>query len=384
MTSLTYPLGTTEKERRHIRRAAKKYSVFRDVLLRKNPTSRFPYHRAVPLRHQIPDVLRDEHDHWTAGHQGIGLTFRKVARVHYWPRYYEDIKEYVLSCEVCQAFGPKPPVVGLNPLAVPKGILQEIMIDYMSLPVTPSGNSCILVGIDLFTHWIHLMAFPTEDAENTVIFIFEGISQYGIPKRIISDCGSHFDNQVLAIFLRRYGLKLFIGTPFYPKRTGQVERTVQSVRKIVQKMALSLGLHWDVWIPAVSYVLRISPLLPHGIFPFFLLYSRQPRLLLDYSKLTDEVENLETGSEDSLMILLEEVVDRSRNSVGYYTNLMRDKKSMVKSEYDKKAKLKKFKKGGPKTKKKHSRHCDGNWPISRKSHFRIQRFHMTCTQMLLM
>lgn len=149
-------------------------------------------------------------------------------------------------------------------------------------------------------------------------------------------------------------------------------------------MALTLCLHWDVWIPAVSYVLRISPFLPRDISPFFLLYGRQPRLLLDYSKLTDEVEDLETGSGDSLMILLEEVVDRSRNSVGYYTNLMRDKKSIVESEYDKKAKLKKFKKGRPKTKKKHSRHCDGNWPISRKWHFRTQRSHMTCTQMLVM
>jgi hypothetical protein len=84
LTSLTYPLGTTEKERSHIRRTAKKYSVFRDVLPRKNPTSRFPYHRAVPLRHQIPDVLRDNHDHWIVGHQDIRVTFRKVARIHYW------------------------------------------------------------------------------------------------------------------------------------------------------------------------------------------------------------------------------------------------------------------------------------------------------------
>jgi hypothetical protein len=345
LSSLMYPTDATEAERKHIQRSAKKYSIFRDLILRKNPTQRFPYHRPVPLRRQIPGVIQDNHDHWTAGHQGIRLTFKKISQSFYWPRYYEDVKEYVLSCDVCQAFGPKTPPVPLNPLTVPKGILQEMMMDYMAMPMTPSGNACILVGIDLFTHWVELKAFPTEDAENAILFLFDWISQYGVPERVISDRGPHFDNALVTGFLQNYDLKLTIGTPYHPHRTGQVERTVQSVRNIVSKMAHSLGEHWDVWLPAVAYVLRVSPFLPHGISPFFLLYGRQPRMISNHIELTTEVDELDVESEESLLAFLDQVADRSTNATGYYTNLLEQKKTMIKRDYDKKTKVTQYKKG---------------------------------------
>ncbi|CAO3683068.1 unnamed protein product [Umbelopsis ramanniana] len=40
--------------------------------------------------------------------------------------------------------------------------------------------------------------------------------------------------------LARYGLKLTIETPYHPHRTGQVERTVQTVRGVINKIAVSV------------------------------------------------------------------------------------------------------------------------------------------------
>ena len=71
LSSLMYPTDAMEAERKRIQRSAKKYSIFRDLLLRKNPTQRFPYHRPVPLRRQIPGVIQDNHeplDGWTSRH----------------------------------------------------------------------------------------------------------------------------------------------------------------------------------------------------------------------------------------------------------------------------------------------------------------------------
>jgi Integrase zinc binding domain len=208
------------------------------------------------------------------GYQGVSLTFLMISPHFYWPNYHTTVKNYVLSCGTCQHFGSRPSPVPLNPPAVPTGIMQVIMIDYMSMPLTPSGNCCILVGIYLLTHWVHLQAFPTEDVDNALVFLFDWIYHYGLPDKIISDRGPHFDNSVMSEFWGRYGLNLTIGTPYHPHRTGQVERTVRIVRNVIEKMAHHSGLHWDTHLNAVAYVLRISPTLPHGASPFYLLYGR--------------------------------------------------------------------------------------------------------------
>jgi len=66
-----------------------------------------------------------------------------------------------------------------------------------------------------------------------LIFLFDWICCYGLREHIIFDRGPHFDNSIMTSFLACYGLKLFTGTPYHPQKTGQVERTVQTVRSVI-------------------------------------------------------------------------------------------------------------------------------------------------------
>ena len=54
-----------------------------------------PYHRKNQLLHQT-------HDHPLSGHQGQDNTHQQTAKLYYWPKMENDIKEYIRTCTTCQ------------------------------------------------------------------------------------------------------------------------------------------------------------------------------------------------------------------------------------------------------------------------------------------
>ena len=74
----------------------------------------------------IPRRLRDEllksyHDCIAGGgHQGFERTYAALRNKYYWPSMYENIQQYVKTCEVCQqskrAFNAKPPPLHPQPV----------------------------------------------------------------------------------------------------------------------------------------------------------------------------------------------------------------------------------------------------------------------------
>ena len=72
----------------------------------------------IPLLHPITDggegwrmvvslekrerVLHDSHCITSAGHLGVDKTYDRVAREYFWPGVFQDIYEFVRTCEICQ------------------------------------------------------------------------------------------------------------------------------------------------------------------------------------------------------------------------------------------------------------------------------------------
>ena len=59
----------------------------------------------VIQRHEIEPILYLMHNHPTGAHFGTDKMFEKIRDQHYWPQMYENIKEYVRSCDRCQQRG---------------------------------------------------------------------------------------------------------------------------------------------------------------------------------------------------------------------------------------------------------------------------------------
>jgi hypothetical protein len=58
---------------------------------------------------------------------------------------------------------------------------------------------------------------PTFGLSNTTNIF----TRFGTPRAIISDGGSHFNNQAFVSLLKKYGITHKVGTPYHPHRDKQ-------------------------------------------------------------------------------------------------------------------------------------------------------------------
>lgn len=278
LSSLRYPQHYTPQDRDQIRKMSQGFFVH-DGKLYKKATSR-SWARRVLMKGEILPILKEYHDHLLAGHTGVSSTAEKISRYYYWPRFFEDIRRYVLSCPVCQHFGPRKKFDAIHPWPPAReGRFSRIMIDYFSMPLSQMGNNAVLIGVDTFTGWIEIKAMSNKTSAGTALFIYQWVCRHGVPKMIVSDNGTHFTaSQLNEELARVYGLHITTGSTWRPETQGQVERAMGSVRRIMEKLAFQYPGTWETWLDAACFVSRTTTTRRHGYTPFFLTYGREPRL----------------------------------------------------------------------------------------------------------
>ena len=94
-------------------------------------------------------------------------------------------------------------------------------------------------------------------------FIVSNIfSQFGCPREIISDGGSHFTNFYFRTLLRKYGVHYRVTTLYHPQEKGQVEARNRKVKNILKKIILE---NLNGWKRLGSEATGCSMGLPHRI-----------------------------------------------------------------------------------------------------------------------
>ena len=84
-------------------------------------------------------------------------------------------------------------------------------------------------------------------------------SQFGCPKAIISDGGSHFTNSHFRSLLKKYGVHHRVTTPYHPQANGQVEISNREVKNILKKIIRTDGRDWAAKLPDAGGVRPPSP-----------------------------------------------------------------------------------------------------------------------------
>lgn len=112
----------------------------------------------------------------------------------------------------------------------------------------PSGPWEIL-GADLFWYkspWYLLITdyfskFPvvrkvSSTAAVPTVSAMKGVfSEYGIPKKVVSDNGGHFTAYECERFAELYDFEFKLSSPDYPRCHGLIERHIQTVKKCMKK-----------------------------------------------------------------------------------------------------------------------------------------------------
>eukprot|EP00253_Pinus_taeda_P033668 PITA_33668 len=74
------------------------------------------------------------------------------------------------------------------------------------------------------------------DGETTTLFLFnQVISCFGIPKEIVTNHGSHFQNKMMVELALKLGFRQEHSSPYYAQGNGQVETVNKSLKFILQR-----------------------------------------------------------------------------------------------------------------------------------------------------
>jgi len=238
------------------------------------------------------------------GHLGFDKTYGKLKIKYWWEGMYTDCKEWIKSCIICQRKkkskhdkAPLQPIVPIKPW-------DMIGVDAIGpLSTTKNGNRYIVVYCDYVTKWSEAFAIPKLDAETCAnLLINEIISRFGPPKKLLSDRGTSFLNDLADYVYKIMNIKKLNTSAYRPQTDGLVERfngtLVSELRAYVDKH----GKDWDIYIPFVLNAYRTSPHSTTKFSPYYLLFGREPETTLDtmHSNISKELMKMDTKKVEQL------------------------------------------------------------------------------------
>ncbi|GJV89531.1 reverse transcriptase domain-containing protein [Tanacetum coccineum] len=220
-------------------------SVYENVFDPKEINETFPLEILNMINNHPLDVylankllkLKACHEGPTGGHHSANITARKVFDAgFFWPTIYKDAYELIKSCDACQRQGKISHRDEMPQNAIQVCEIFDVWgIDFMGPFPSSRGNKYILVAVDYLSKWVKAKALPTNNVRVVVKFLKSLFSQFGAPRAIISDRGTHFCNEIFDKVMSKYGVTHRLSTPYHPQTSGQVEVTNHSLKRILER-----------------------------------------------------------------------------------------------------------------------------------------------------
>nr|GEZ68429.1 reverse transcriptase domain-containing protein [Tanacetum cinerariifolium] len=159
------------------------------------------------------DILKACHSGPTGGHYGANYIAKKVFDSGKISQKDEMPQNSIQVCEIFDVWG----------------------IDFVGPFPSSKGNKYIIVAVDYLSKWVEAKALSTNDARVVVKFLKSLFSQFGTPKAIISDRGTHFCNDQFSRVMLKYGVTHRLSTAYHPQTSRQVEVTNRGLKRILER-----------------------------------------------------------------------------------------------------------------------------------------------------
>ncbi|CAF1636815.1 unnamed protein product, partial [Adineta ricciae] len=260
-----------------------------DVLHKLLPvSSSSPRDSAVPYlpSSMVKSLLIATHDDpYQGGHFSTDKMFSKLKYRYWWPSMRRSIRRHVQACTLCQQFNitRKKPAGHLHPVPPTAVPFSVIGMDYCGPFVTSSNeNKYVLVVTDLFSRFVTAIPLPSNTANVTALTLFRYIfCKYGVCSTLITDQGTHFNNQLMRAFQHLLGYHHILSTPYHPQSNGIVERFNASMVVQLSKLQQQHHNNWDDYIDPIVFAYNTSTHKTTKFSPFELLFGRAAQLPID-------------------------------------------------------------------------------------------------------
>ena len=304
----------------------------------------------VRLQLVVPQPLREKvmtiaHCSLLAAHLGIKKTLSKISTDFYWPSINQDIRRFVLSCDICQRtvdkkVNYKAPLGHLPVVDVPFACICIDLIGPMN-PMSSRGHRYVLTVIDLSTRYpeaIPLKGITTEEVAEALFGLY---CRMGVPQRIHTDRGSQFTSDLMAEVNKMLLVKHTLTTPYHAMGNGCVERLNGTIKATLRKLICEQPKEWDRYLAPLLFALRDAVHESHGFTPFELVFGRSCRGPIKILKelWTNEVVEEEVKDAYNYMLELRERIDET---CALAQKAISQSQAKNKKYYDKKARNRKL------------------------------------------
>lgn len=248
----------------------------------------------VTADEQKKNLLEKFHDDPIfGGHPGITRMTSKLRSKYFWTGMSREIRNYVKKCVHCQKNKTLPKTKEqLFLTETPARAFDVIQVDTIG-PIMKSNNGneyAVTIICDL-TKYLVVVPIPDKSAKTVAKAIFEKfILVYGPMKKIISDMGTEYKNQVLQELCALMKIDFVTSTAYHHQTLGTVERSHKTFNEYVRSYISIDKTDWCEYLSYFAYCFNTTPSTVHGYCPYELVFA----------KIAPTIEVLETGKIDPI------------------------------------------------------------------------------------
>jgi transposase InsO family protein len=146
--------------------------------------------------------------------------YRRLKNIFAWKGMKKQVQHFVQTCQVCLKAKPDRAAYPgkLQPLPTPHEAWHTVSLDFIEC-LQKSGNSnCILVVVDKFTRYGHVISLSHPYTASSVAMVFrnEIYKLHGMPAAIISDRDPDFTSKFWQHLCKMAGIELRMSSPHHP------------------------------------------------------------------------------------------------------------------------------------------------------------------------
>ena len=131
----------------------------------------------------------------------------------------------------------------------------------------------------------HVIAYVTPDqtAKTVAKFLYQGyILIFGAPTRLLSGWGSNFMSSSMIEMCKVLGVKKLWTMPFHPQTNGLVERSHQTIMRMIGKLREDKKANWPGHLAEIVHTYNATQSAMTGYSSHYLMFGWRPRVPVDF------------------------------------------------------------------------------------------------------
>ncbi|GJV76392.1 reverse transcriptase domain-containing protein [Tanacetum coccineum] len=130
-------------------------------------------------------------------------------------------------------------------------------------------------------HGANLTAKKVFDVDFFWSTIYKDAHEFGAPRAIISDRGTHFCNDQFAKVMLKYRVTHRLSTAYHPQTSGQVEVSNRGLKRILERTVGENRASWSDKLDDALWAFRTAYKTPIGCTPYKLVYGKACHLPIE-------------------------------------------------------------------------------------------------------